>query len=132
MVLIEILVGGFAGFVGAVLKEYALEPYRNYRDLKRQIAIDTQTYRNMITNPGQNNPDRRSEAKYALRNDAAELRALLVTTPGWALRIFRLDKQDIDEARGSLFFLSNNLVNGDPVTNSNRLDDVENRLGIDP
>jgi len=78
-----------AGVLGALLKDTVVRPIRDYRQARKKVAKDLIKYSHLITSPGSGASDRMDEARYEIRDDAAELRAVMEDVPAyWAWALF--------------------------------------------
>jgi hypothetical protein len=119
--LVQITVAVLAGFLGGLLQGYILRPIRDYRQARKKIAKDLIKYGHLISSPGSGYPDKMDEAKYELRDDAAELRATIEDIPGHRiLSLFIVPSEStLQQVEGRLIRLSNSVHSGD-VSRNNR------------
>lgn len=130
--LIQIGVAVLAGFLGALLKDFVVRPLREYRQIRKKIAKDLIKYSHLITSPGSGTQDKMDEARYELRDDAAELRAVVEDLPGYVLwSLFWVPSPStLERVEGRLIRLSNSIHSGDPIRNDDDRKRVKQLLRI--
>lgn len=130
--LAEIGVAVLAGFFGAILKDFIVRPLRGYRQVRKKIAKDLIKYGHLITSPGGGAKNRMDEARYELRDDAAELRAVMEDLPGYVLwSLFWVPSPStLERVEGRLIRLSNSIETGDPIQNHEDREKVKELLNI--
>lgn len=129
---VQIGVSLLAGFFGALLKDFVVRPLREYRQIRKKIAKDLIKYSHLITSPGGGTADKMDEARYELRDDAAELRAVMEDLPGYVLwSLFWVPSPStLERVEGRLMRLSNSIHSGDPSRNDEDRNRVKELLHI--
>ena len=130
--LVQIGVAVLAGFLGALLKDFVGRPLREYRQIRKKIAKDLIKYSNLITSPGSGTQDRMNEAQYELRDDAAELRAVMEDLPVYALwSLFWVPSPStLEQVEDRLIRLSNSIHSGETIRNEKDMKKIRCLLGI--
>ncbi|WP_254763373.1 hypothetical protein [Natrinema marinum] len=130
--LTEIGIAVLAGFFGALVKDFIVRPLRGYRQVRKKIAKDLIKYSHLISSPGAGKKSRIDEARYELRDDAAELRAVMEDLPGYVLwSLFWVPAPStLERVEGHLIRLSNSVHSGDPIRNDEDREKVKELLNI--
>lgn len=130
--IVQISIAIIAGFFGALLKDFVVRPLREYRQIRKKIAKDLIKYSHLITSPGGGAQDKMDEARYELRDDAAELRAVIEDIPGYVLwSLFVVPSPStLERVEGRLIRLSNSIHSGDPIQNDEDRRKVKRLLRI--
>lgn len=128
------VLGGVAVFVvGQVLLKVVLEPVQGLRMLIGEVADDLVFHSNVFANPGAHSPEREMESSLVLRQRATQLAARAHLVPHyrvWAYLGIVPSLSNIAIAREGLVYLSNAVSGGDPDTNLDKRDVVQEALRI--
>jgi len=117
---------------GQALNGFVIEPVRNIRRLRAEIIETLIVHAGKITSPGVHERDKLLELSHLLRGKAAELLARRSELPWYELwRLIGLAPiGNVTRAMGCLIFLSNGLIDGDPLENSARVEELKRLLNV--
>lgn len=133
------IIGGVLIYVlGQIMMKFIIDPLQKQKLLIGEIAADLIFYADIIANPGDDNIERRKEAKKQLRQKASLLRSYTYLIPSYqSLTIikFAISKSSITIASRNLVAISNNLgtsnnLVGAAIKNVEWRDEIKQNLGL--